>query len=181
MDEAKKYTDQILKESPKNLDAHFTRGNICLAKGEGAGAVPEFRTVVTEKPQFVPAYVRMAEAHAMNGELNLASDTLLNALKIDPASRDATLALVRVEAMQKRYGNAEADLRKMLERDPNDLDVRAELGDLLLVEKEPGRAEAEYGEIKRGRRKTRRGTRSSGCFSPISESLIERASNSRRR
>ena len=69
----------------------------------------------------------------------------------------------------------------MLERNQDDLDARVELGDLLVVEKEPGRAEAEYGEIKKRRRKTRRGTRSSGCFSPISESLIKRASSSSRR
>lgn len=147
--EATKYVDQVLKESPKNLDAHFIKGSIYLAKGEGAGAVPEFRTVVTEKPQFVLAYVRMAEAHAMNNEFNLASDTLLNALKIDPRSRDAALALARVQVMQKQYGSAEAQLRKMLEQNPNDLDVRTELGDLLVMEKEPGRAEVEYGEMKK--------------------------------
>ncbi len=35
LDESLKYVDEILKESPKNLDAHFMKGNIYLAKGEG--------------------------------------------------------------------------------------------------------------------------------------------------
>ena len=148
MDEAKKYVDEILKESPKNLDAHFTRGDIYLTKGEGASAVTEFREVVTERPQFVPAYVKMAEAHAINNELNLASDTLLSALKIDPKSREATLTLVKVEMLQKEYDQAEGRLRTMVEANPNDLDARATLGDLYAAKKDP-RAEAEYGQMKR--------------------------------
>ena len=35
MDEARKHVDKVLKESPKNLDAHFVKGNIHLARGKG--------------------------------------------------------------------------------------------------------------------------------------------------
>jgi FimV-like protein len=149
IDEAKKYVDEVLKEVPKNLDAHFLKGGIALARGEGANAVAEFRTVVNERPQFIHAYVRMAEAHAMNNELNLASDTLLNALKIDPRSRQAAIALARTYMLQKEYGKAEEQLRKMLEQNPNDLQTRAELGDLFLRKKDTARAEAEYENIKK--------------------------------
>ncbi len=104
---------------------------------------------MTERPQFVPAYVRMAEAHAMNNELNLASDTLLSALKIDPKSREAAMVLVRVEMLARQYDKAEEQLHKMVQDNPNDLDARAALGDLYAVKKDAGRAEAEYGQMKR--------------------------------
>ena len=91
--EAKRYADEVIKESPKNTDALFARGTVYLTKGEAASAIPDFRTVVTENPQFIPAQIRLAEAHALNGEPNLAMDTLKAALRVDPKSRDLNRAL----------------------------------------------------------------------------------------
>ncbi len=65
-------------------------------KGDGMKAISEFRTVVNEKPESVPALLRLAEAHALNQETELAVDTLHKALKIDPKSKDALMTLSRV-------------------------------------------------------------------------------------
>ena len=139
----------MLKESPKNLDAHFFKGSVYLARGDGNNAVPEFRTVVADRPRLIAAYVRMAEAHAMNNELNLASDVLLNALKVDPKSREAGMAYARLLVLQKQNGRAEDQLRKMAAANPEDLGITAELGDLFLLKGEMGRAEARYADIKK--------------------------------
>ena len=81
LEKAKTYAEEIIKESPKNVDAQFTKGTIHLMKGEGALAVTAFRLVVGERPQFIPGYVSLANAHALNKEMNLAFDTLNKALK----------------------------------------------------------------------------------------------------
>jgi tetratricopeptide (TPR) repeat protein len=147
--EAKKYADEVLKESPKNTDALFVRGTVYLTRGEAANAIPDFRTVVTENPQYIPGHIRLAEAHALNGEMNLAMDTLKSALKIDPKSRDLNRALARLYARQRDMKEAEATLRKVLQANPNDLEVMVELGDVFMAARDFKRAEAQYAEVKR--------------------------------
>ena len=50
---------------------------------------------------------------------------------------------------QKDAKNAEATYRKILEANANDLEVRAELGDLLVASGDQKRGEGEYADIKR--------------------------------
>jgi tetratricopeptide (TPR) repeat protein len=149
MDKAKGYADEVVKASPRNVDAHMVRGNLDLLKGDGAGAVAEFRTVVGERPQFVPGYLLLAEGHLLKKEMNLAQEALQNALKADPKSRDARRALGRFHAMQKEYPKAEENLRRILEENPSDQEVRSDLGDVYAAAGEPANAEREYAEIKR--------------------------------
>ena len=149
VDKAKGYADEVVKASPKDVDAHLVRGNLALLAGDGAGAVAEFRTVVGARPQFVPGYLFLAEGHMLKKETNLAQEALQNALKADPKSRDARRAMGRFYAMQKEYPKAEENLRRILEENPSDLEVRADLGDVYVAAKEPEKAEREYAEIKR--------------------------------
>jgi len=149
IDKAKTYVDEIIKESPKNVDAQYTKGTIHLMKGEGGDAVASFRVVVGERPQFIPGYVSLASAHRINKEMNLAFDTIQKALKNAPKSRDLIRALAQLYVAQKDVKNAEVQYRKLLEANANDLEIRAELGDVLLASGDARRAEAEYSDIKR--------------------------------
>ncbi|HUI66724.1 MAG TPA: tetratricopeptide repeat protein [Nitrospirota bacterium] len=149
LDKAKKYVDEVIKESPKNVDANFIAGTIHLRKQEALQAVSSFRTVVNERQQFIPGYVGLADAHLLNKEYKLAFDTLQNALKIEPDFRETIRAMARVYTAQKDFKNAEAQYRKLLTANPMDLDARADLGDLMLLAGDERRAEGEYLEIKR--------------------------------
>ena len=149
LDEAKKYADEVMKESPKNADALFTRGTVYLLRGEAANAIPDFRAVVTENPHFIPGYIRLAEAHALNAESNLAMDTLKTALGIDPKSRDLNRALAHQYAIQRNFKEAEGILRKVLQANPKDLEVQVELGDLFLATGKYKEAEGLYAEVKK--------------------------------
>ena len=149
IDKAKLYVDEVIKESPKNVDANYIAGTIHLRKHEGVEAVSSFRTVVNERQQFIPGYVSLAEAHAMNKEMNLAFDTLQNALKIAPDSRDIIRAMGRLYSAQKDFKNAESQYRSILDKNPNDLEVRVDLGDLMMIAGDFKRAEEYYAEIKK--------------------------------
>jgi lipopolysaccharide biosynthesis regulator YciM len=149
LDKAKQYIDEVIKESPKNVDANFIGGTIYLKKQEALQAVSSFRTVINERQEFIPGYVGLADAHLLNKEYKLAFDTLQNALKIAPDSSEVIRAMARVYAAQKDFKNAEAQYRKLLTANPIDLDVRADLGDLMLLAGDLRRAEVEYLEIKR--------------------------------
>ena len=145
---AREYAEAVLKENPKSVEAHFVKGKILLKNKNGMDAVSEFRTVVTDQPGYIPAYLGLAEAHVMNQELDLAKDTLNNALKMAPDSRDVLRALARVYVLKKDYAGAEAQLRKILENHPNDPQVQAELGDLLAAQKDFKGSEEQYEAIK---------------------------------
>ena len=96
IDKAEAYVNEVLEQNPKSVEGHFNKGNIYLSKGDGVDAVSEFRTVLNERPQMIAAYLRLAEAHFMNQELDLAADTLQKALKINPESKEVLKASARL-------------------------------------------------------------------------------------
>jgi tetratricopeptide (TPR) repeat protein len=104
--------------------------------------------VIGERPGFIPAYLRLASAHVLNDELDLALDTLQNALKVNSASKDVRRSLARIYQQKKDYKAAEEQLRKILEIDPTDNAARADLGDFLLSVKDVKGAEEVYQQIK---------------------------------
>ena len=146
--EAKKYVDEVIKESPKNTEAIFLRGMIYLRQGDATRSIADLRTVVIDKPQFIPGHIRLAEAHTYNGEVNLAIETLKAALRIDPKSRDLNRTLAKEYAIQKAPKEAEAILRMLLQANPNDLEVQFELGDIFMSAGEFKRAEELYAAAK---------------------------------
>jgi tetratricopeptide (TPR) repeat protein len=105
--------------------------------------------VVNEKPQFAPGHLRLAEAHLKSGEMNLAYDTLQNALKIDSKSREVRMAVARWHIVKKDFKNAEQQLRGILADNAGDPEVKAALGDTLLAAGNWKGAEAEYADIRR--------------------------------
>ena len=90
------------------------------------------------------AYLRLANAHVLNQELELAVDTLQNALKINPQSKAVRRALARIYVIRKDYTAAENQLREILEIDPDDRVARADIGDFLLDQDDFEGAEKEY-------------------------------------
>jgi len=149
VEKAKKYVDEVIKESPGNVDANYIKGVIHLSRGEGLQAVSVFRTVVNERPEFIPGYISLADAHAINNEPKLALNTLEEALKIAPDSRDVLRAMGQQYEFQKDLTNAEAQYREILDAHAKDLEVRADLGDLMMRSGDFRRAEKEYAEVKR--------------------------------
>jgi len=145
--DATRYVDEVIKENAKDVDAHFTKGNIALSNKNGTEAVAEFRAVTSESPQFLLGYIRLADAHILNREYSLASDTLQKALKIRPDSREVIQAMVRLDMVQKDYAKAEEKIRQVLKQNPDDPEAGVALGDLYLVQKDYSRAAAAYGDV----------------------------------
>lgn len=146
--EAKKLVDDVIEASPKNLDAHYLKGNIDLLEVDGMNAVAKFRTVINERPQFIPAYMKLAEAHIMTGEPNLALDTLQNAYKIEPNSKDVARAIGRIHTMQGKYDKAEEQMKNFSANHPDDIDIKIELGDLFVARSDFKGAEKVYDDVK---------------------------------
>jgi tetratricopeptide (TPR) repeat protein len=149
LDRAGALLEEVLAAVPRNADAHLVKGSLHMLKGDGAGAVAEFRAVVGDKPQFLQGHLLLAEAHLLKKETNLALETLQNALKANPKSRDVLRALGRFHAVQKDIPKAEEILGKILSEDPADVEVVADLGDLYAAAGDEKRAEEKYASIRR--------------------------------
>jgi len=128
-DKAEAYVNEVIKDNPKSIEAQLTRGDIFLVKGDGVNAAAAFRTVVGERPQFIPGYLRLAGAHVLNQELDLAVSVLQNGLRVEPKSRELLQTLARVHLLKKNPAAAEEQLRRIVDLYPNEPAARADLGD----------------------------------------------------
>ena len=70
-------------------------------------------------------------------------------MKVDPKSRDVRRTLARYYMTQNDPGKAEGELRRILEENPEDVEVGVDLGDLYASRKEYTKAEAAYADVKR--------------------------------
>lgn len=144
---ASTYVDEVLRESPKNVEGHYIKGKLLLYHGLGEEAVTELRAVVDDKPQFTQGYLLLAQAHTFNRKPGLAMEALAAGLKVQPDSSDLLIARSKLQAQGKDYAAAEQTLRKLLSKKPNDTMALIELGDLLTVNRKFDQAEEEYLKI----------------------------------
>jgi len=149
LDEAEKYVDEVIGQSPSNIDAHFLKGSIRLYKNDAEGAVSDFRTVVSEKPDFARGYLKLAEAYVRGGQKGLARDILNQALESMPKSKDITQALVRLDMFEGKRQEAESLLRKLAGLYPGDAAVGVALGDFYAASGDEAAASRQYEAVKK--------------------------------
>lgn len=130
VEETTKLVEEVLKGNPHNHDANLTKGSLLLDKNDGAGAVMVFRTLVTDNPKQLQGYLLLAQAHLLNGEMNLALETLQQAQRLEPDSSAVMHALARYYLYKQDLVSAEGQLRAALAKKPDDLQLTLELGDL---------------------------------------------------
>ena len=141
--------EEVIKKDPRNFDARRIRGNILLERGDGAGATSEFQSVVKDRPGDILAHLLLAQSLMIEGKEIPALDALHAAFRLAPQSVEVYRALVRYHASREEFETAEAYLQKAIEDRPDNLELRAELGDLYLSWNNPLKAEAAYTEIKK--------------------------------
>jgi len=139
--------NEVIRDRPRNVDAHFLKGKLYLLQQQAGEAVSEFQTVVTERPEFVEAHLYLAEAYLLKKDDALSLDCLLSASKAMPGSKTLHLGLARIYIRQKNYAAAEEQFNLILKSNPRDYSAAASLGDLFSSTGQPGRAEAQYRKI----------------------------------
>ncbi|MCD6570056.1 MAG: tetratricopeptide repeat protein [Deltaproteobacteria bacterium] len=140
--------DMVIKDNPKDLDAHFLKGTLFLTEGKGLEAVNEFRFVVDEKPDDPKGYLYLAHAHILNKEKALAMDSLKKALQINPRYKDALDVILNLYTKDKAFDDAIILLKDILSKDPENLLAISYIGNLYLLKGDVARAEARFKELK---------------------------------
>ena len=125
--------DMVLKENPKDIEAHSLRGTIFLAEGKGLEAVGEFRVVVQERPNDAKGYVGLARGHLLNKEEALALDNLKKAVSINPRYKEALDLILNFYIRDKFYDDAIGLVKEIVGKDPENLLAISRLGDLYLI------------------------------------------------
>jgi len=147
LDKATALTDEVLKNNPKSVEAHFVRGNLYMLEGDSESAVAEFRVIVTERPQFVPGYLRLSQAHFINKKIELGGEILKKGFEANPDSREILQKLIKFYQIKQNFESIETLLTSFLARHKDDIQVRAVLGDFYVSREKIEAAREEYGKI----------------------------------
>jgi tetratricopeptide (TPR) repeat protein len=148
LDDALELVGKVLGDAPGNAEARVLKGDLLVARQDYVGAVPEYRVALKEDPRDAQTMGSLARAHVLNEQPVLAEDVFKAALGKNPKLREARLGLAALYAQQKRFGEARAELQKVLEGAPDDRVARAALGDLALASKDPAAASVEYRKLR---------------------------------
>jgi tetratricopeptide (TPR) repeat protein len=86
---------------PDNVKAHYNLGNAYFAQNMPSKAIAEYRAAIRAMPDYVRAYDMLAIVLIQAGKIEEAKTTYEQALKIDPADKDAQVGLEKIRAAQK--------------------------------------------------------------------------------
>jgi tetratricopeptide (TPR) repeat protein len=141
-DEALLVLNELLKQEPHNAAARRYRAEISLARKDHAGATNDLRAAIRVESR-VQDRLRLAELHARAKQYDEASALYQQILKDEPASNEARAGLSIVLLESGKASEAITQLEKLLEPDPKNATIRAQLAELYLP-KQPGKALEQY-------------------------------------
>ena len=115
-----------------------------LKNGDYRAAIVEYRRALEKDPKFYEARYGLARALSLSGERSEAISLYSDLLGEHPGDPDALVCRGRVYAWEKRYEEAEKDLKIVTENHPDYADAWSALGDVYLWSGHPESAIAAY-------------------------------------
>ncbi len=91
--------DQAVAAAPREAEPRFLKAVVLMQTGSDAEALSLFTELTQEFPELPDPYNNIALLQARAGQLELARQALLLALRADPAHREARANLAQVYAM----------------------------------------------------------------------------------
>ncbi len=123
-DEAAGKYREALKWNPDFAQAHNNLGSL-LAKAQRLDeAVEHYRKAIALDPNYAQARVNLAGLLAFQGQTDEAVKLYEEAIRIKPEAAGPRLSLARLHMENHRNTEAETQLGKLLETDPNNADAR---------------------------------------------------------
>jgi protein O-mannosyl-transferase len=98
---AAEYYKKAIELNQANAKAHYNFGNLFLAQNMPEKAIAEYRGAIRAMPDFVRAYDMLAIVLIQTGKIEEAIVTYEQALRIDPADKNARIGLEKIRAAQK--------------------------------------------------------------------------------
>jgi tetratricopeptide (TPR) repeat protein len=141
--------EAALRLDPNSWELHYKLALALAHSGDHKRATGELRSVIQQRPDYLPARNALGLALESLGELDAAAEQFQAALKIDPHSPAAAFGLAEVFHSQKKYAAEIYYLRQVLASNPSkQLDFQARLA-LGSVQDQMGHADEAIAELRK--------------------------------
>jgi len=140
---AEKIIDELLKISPKHIDALKAKVKFAVARqdmDEVRTRIEKIRTAYPENPE---GYQQMGDYYAANKQYKKAFEEYESALKRSKTLLPALASITKLHLLQKQYSKAVARLNKTLEKQPENAIPHELLGEVYIAQKKFAKAEKE--------------------------------------
>jgi Flp pilus assembly protein TadD/mono/diheme cytochrome c family protein len=122
-----------LEKYPTDFSANFNLGDLLLAKGDAAGAIPYFDVAAKTEPASPLAATELGVALSMASRQTEARQQFQRALEINPKYTDARFDLASIDAQNGNLEAAASGFRRVLVEKPDHAKARQHLGEVLFL------------------------------------------------
>ncbi len=112
-DEALALVEEVLAQDPKAKEALLIRAALALEGNDPDKGIADLRTLLREDPGYVKAHRLKARAHLLKGEVELARQSLEDAIQAKPQEAAANFELVQLLVKTGELDDAVTVLEKM--------------------------------------------------------------------
>ena len=134
--------NELLKLEPRNAASLRYRAEISLVRKDHSGAINDLRAAIVVEPRLQDR-LRLAELYTRAKRYDEASTLYQQILKDEPTSNEARTGLAVMLLESGKAGEAIAQLEALLENEPKNAAIRAQLAELYLP-KQPEKALEQY-------------------------------------
>ncbi|MBC8874614.1 MAG: tetratricopeptide repeat protein [Planctomycetes bacterium] len=139
-DEALKHVEKAIKLKPDSSLAYTLRARLHLIKDDAKAALADLDKALKVQPHDISALLIRARVHVSEENLDAAKDDVERALILSPNLPQALLIRSLILAEQGKPGDAVADMKSLLQRDPENVPWRMQLAGLYLQDDQPSKA-----------------------------------------
>ncbi len=123
--------DDVLAQEKNNLSAHLIRSGALLGMGERTRAKAELQEIVRTVPNSADAQYQLGLIDYAEGNFKDATAAFSALRQANPADARGMIGLVETEMAQRNFPRAEQMVQDELKKDPDRLDFRVALGNIL--------------------------------------------------
>jgi tetratricopeptide (TPR) repeat protein len=139
-DEALKYCDDLIKQSPQDSTGYDLRARVKVMKDDIPGAIKDLDEALTINKDDVRALLIRSRLHASQGNEEQAKADNDRVLKLAPDLPQALELRSIIAASKKKWGDAIADMQLLLQTDPTNYEWRTRLAGLYAADNRPRKA-----------------------------------------
>jgi tetratricopeptide (TPR) repeat protein len=136
----------VIKNTPKNSQAHYVLGVAFEKLGNLESAEGEWREALRLRPDFLDAQRALANAAMRQGDMGALQEAATQIIRLQPASPDGYALRAMSYINRKHYAEAEQDIRKAIDIAPQSAFGYVQLGNLKFTQGQYSDAAKAYQE-----------------------------------
>jgi tetratricopeptide (TPR) repeat protein len=134
----------VIKNAPKNSEAHYVLGVAFEKLGNLESAEGEWREALRLSPDSLDAERALANAAMQRGDMPTLQEAATQMIRLQPASPDGYALRALSNINRKHYAEAEQDIRKAIDIAPQSAFGYVQMGNLKFTQKQYGDAAKAY-------------------------------------